>query len=263
MKQQRMRELLLGHALADGLPIGEVLRTTGGPRTFEAAAEVDGGRLPEGLIAAGIPRDEAQLAGTWPAALRRAQRRLARFPTRAVTQVQLVEASAYLCLVALLQAAALFVLDAKIIPVMSMLSGKGLGPGDGPATWFGPVAAGLVVVGPLLLAASIAAIWYPALLPGGERHRRRARQAVFAASLVEAGAPAAARAQLFDVLRVPPPQAATVAELELLTEEALSRAEAAQRRLVALTRGLGMGVLIAIAAAATGSVYHFLAWMPP
>ena len=262
MNQQRMRELLLGHALAEGRPGGDVLRTAGGPRVVEAAAELDAGRLAAGLTLAGIPEDEARLAQAWPASLRPAQRRLAGFPSRTAVQAQLVEVTSYLCLVALAQAGALFALHAKVLPAMSAMAAGGMGPAGRVVTWFGPAAGGLVILGPLLVAAAIVSIRFPTLTPTGERHRRRARHAAFAAALIEAGAPAGVRAELFDALRARPPRAATVAELDLVSADRLSRAAAAQRRLVALTRGVGLAALIAIATCATASVYHFLSWLP-
>ncbi len=116
MNRRRLAQLLVGHALAEGIPAGPVLRQTRGPKAAAAAAEVEAGRLGAGLVLADVPADLASLAEAWPAALRPAQTRLAALPSRRLLQLPLIKTLGYLLLLATAQAIAMSLLDGKVMP---------------------------------------------------------------------------------------------------------------------------------------------------
>lgn len=263
MNLGRLRELLVGHALAEGRPLGATLRQAGGPRAAAAAVEADAGRLERSLLLAGLAPDEARLAEAWPAALRPAQQRLARVPGRQVATVEVVETAAYLCLVCLLEGSALLLLARLAVPTLQLL-GSTSATGALPVTgWFLPVGVALVVAGPLLLATAVLGMWFPALHPGLGRHLQRAREAALAAALRVSDAPLEARRAIQATFGVLEADHASAEELDAERDRAITRADASRRRLVALLRGVGLTLLCALAAGATAVLYGFIASMPP
>ncbi len=261
MKLARLRELLIGHALAEERPLGEALRAAGGPGSAAAAVEAEAGRLERALVLAGLPEDEAEVAGAWPAALRPAQERLALLPSRLVASVQLLQTAAYLGLLALFAGWALLVISSTMVPQLQML-GADLSSGGLPSVdWFGPAGAGLIVIGPLLMATAVLGLWFPALHPGSRRHLKRAREAALAAGLRAAGAPDEAWQQVRASFRQLRLEHATAEELDLVCRQATARAEAAWRRLVASVRWIGLTVLCGLGAGATASLYRYIAEM--
>lgn len=261
MNRFRMTQLLVGHALAEGTPAGEVMRRAGSRSTPPAGATVDAGWLAVGLRADGFPADLAELAGAWPEALRPALRRLGRLPSQLVLFVRMGETLAYLMLIAMLQALVLSVLGNKVVPVFYKMAEEADVHHAG--AWLALVDGAGVLLGITLLIGPIALglLWLPVRLPGWSRHLQRAREAALAAALEEADAPADARRAVLGRFRVLKPAHATSVELDLVFERSAAACLAAQRRLVAVIRGVGLGALCLVALLSAAGVYNFVVRM--
>lgn len=253
-----MVELLAGHALAEGAPLGEALRWTRAPRAQAAAVEVEAGRLGAGLRLVRVPQEQVRLAAAWPEALRPAQKWLTRVPSRLILQIPLLQTMAYLLLVLTLQAGVVWLLEFRMLPGWMAIDRSRTFSSFG---WLEPVRLALTCAVPLLMASMVLVAWVPERLLSWGKHLRRAREAALAAGLVEAGAPPEARREVFASFGGPVPEHATLAELELVLTCAVASAEASHQRIVTTVRAIGFGLLIAVAAAMTAGVYQFVAQM--
>ena len=259
MDRRRLAQLLVGHALADGVPVGPVLRNSRGPKARAAAAEVEAGRLRAGLVLADLAPDLADVAEAWPAALRPAQTRLADLPSRRLLQLPLLKTLGYLLLLVTVQAVAMSMIDGKVLPTLI-----GLLP-QNPIEQLAllGVIRGALVVAVLGLPAVIAlTLWAPIRLPGVGPHLLRAREAAIAAALVDAGATADVQVRVFGTFRALSPGGATADELTQVVEDSVARARVAHRRIVTAVRTLGLGLLVLGAAAITITIYQFVSWLP-
>jgi hypothetical protein len=99
-------------------------------------------------------------------------------------------------------------------------------------------------------------------LPGWGGQRSRAREAVLAAALREAGAPPAAVAAHQRECRFLHGEGATVAELDAIAHASLAAAEVSHRRFTSAVRVVGFAVLTGLALATTATVYSTIAHLP-
>ncbi len=259
MRRRRLTELLVGHALAEGSSVADALRHSGGAPAIAGAAEVDAGDLIAGLRTARVADELAELGAAWPAAVGPARRRLDRRPDLFVKKVQLLEMLAYLYLVAGIQALALVALTRRPLDV-AIQNIDGVAPGG--LAWLPSVLGGLVVVEFGLLAAGVATLWFPRLVPGWGRSRRRSTVAAMAAALDESKAPAPVRQRLLAAWGTARHHEGTAADLDVVLESAIATEAAAHQRLLTGVRGVGLGTLTAAALVTTWAVYRLIAWIP-
>ncbi len=259
MTPLRLVQLLAGCALAEGEPVGPVLRGAPMASASRAAAAADAGRLEAGLRLVGFPEDLARLGQEWPAALRPAQQRLARIPSRFEFQLPLLQELAFFLYIALLQLVVMLVLQQAVLPALYQM-GREIGQGRieflsalalGDAIFFG--------------VAAVFAIW-AICGTAGQRHVTSwgrqlvlAREAGLAAALLDSAAPEEIRSRFARSCQVLQGVGVTVRELELVFEHALASAEASHRRFVSALRVLGYGVLLVLAVAATVGIYLSIA----
>lgn len=257
MTPRRVTHLLVAHALAEGEPLGPLLRSLG---LIATAAEA--GRLGDSLRGLGIPADLAQLGERWPAAVRPALGRLARIPPALTLQVPLLQLVGYFVLIAVTQLGALWLSQLHVLPSLAAV-------GADPAMGDTDVVLRLYLLLDVVLLGSLALLFVGCVavitradsptFPGGGRHTLHAREAALAAALLDSGAPAEVRndiASSFQVLRGVGP---TAGELDLVFDHALERAGAARQRFVSLVRVVGLGILTLTALAATASMYVLVA----
>ena len=259
MTPQRLVQLLAGCALAEGQPVGPVLRGSPGANAGHAAAAAEAGHLEEGLRLAGFPGDLARLAQEWPAALRPALRCLARIPSRFEFQLPLLQELAFFLYIALVQLAVMLLLQLKILPTLHEMERVA---GTGRADFLSALVLGDAVFFGL---AALFAVWAVSGTAGARhvsswgRQLLRAREAGMAAALLDSAAPQEIRSRFARSCKVLQGAGATARELELIFDDALASADAAHRRLVSAVRVLGYGVLLVLAVAATVGVYLSIA----
>ncbi|MFT5680315.1 MAG: hypothetical protein ACI8RZ_001221 [Myxococcota bacterium] len=243
-----MTTLLVGHALADGTPLGPTLRELG---ASEAAREAEAGQLDGSLRRLGFSEELQVMARLWPAALQPARVRLSALPTALIFQLPMAQTLGYLALIGLLQGFSLLLLFEKILPQL-----QELGVENGAELR----ALTMAPAGLLLLAAGISAgLLLSARHRAGWRgHYDRARQAALAAGMAEAGAPLAVRQTLDETLTALDSAGANVPELDQVTTQSLALAEQAHRREVAVVRLVGIGGLMLIGLAVLSSIYRTL-----
>ena len=158
----------------------------------------------------------------------------------------------WLALIAGLQAITMWMVFSKIMPTFAEM---------------GTPISGLSMA-PMMLVALIVLLPVGVLLTtrpgrwGWGGHYERARQAAMSAAMVEAAAPTQARQAMDTHLDRLHGEGATMEELELITEQALSLATQAHYRTVAAVRLFGIGGLAVIAALITTNIYRGLAHMP-
>ena len=248
MNHQRTTALLVGHALAEGRPLGPILRDLGEPG---AARSAESGDLKSSLQHLHIDADLIHMAQLCPGALRRAQARLAAIPSPLIFQLPLVQTLGYLTLVGMLQGLSLLTLQSRVLREFETMLGAP--PQDFIQTAMGCLAMLVLLLVVITRGLSRRQPW------GWSQHYARACQAAMAASMAEAGASAEARRVFSARLPLLSQDGATAAELELVTDRALVLAEQAQQRLVSLVKLLGIGGLISIAGMVTLNIYHLLA----
>lgn len=254
MKATRSRELLIGHALAEGTPVDAAIRGSGAPHRGADLLLVEAGRLAEGLRRMNIDEEDARLAAAWPAFLRPAQRRLATLPSPRGLQAQLLQVLVYLLGIVTVQAGLLGVLTAKVAPSLAALGAE-----PGAEGRFDLLLVCLAIAAPLLGVALLFVLAMPRRLPAWGRHMHRAEEACRAAALLESAAPAEARADAQRRFERLPAGFATVGELDLVRERAVADAFVAQARLVAGVRFVGLSLCVGVAAVATSTIYLILA----
>lgn len=247
-----MRTLLVGHALADGAPIGEALREIG---ERKAAADAEAGRLEESLSHLGFDPELRAMAALWPAAIRPTHARLSALPSPLIFQLPMAQTLGYLALVAFLQGAALLLLLSRILPQLEAMGAEAGADLPIQALRLAPVGLLLLVV---LLPAGLI-LWSRHGRQTWRRHYERARQAAMAAGMAAAGAPQEARQALGAKLTALARSGAGVAELDTVAAQSLVLAEQAHHREVAAVRLLGIGGLVVIGGSVLASIYQTLA----
>lgn len=255
MTSARARELLVGHALAAGEPIGPILRGAGkeGRVGQIAAAEAaDAGDLTRALRLAGFPADLVAVAVAWPAAVRPAQRRLTRIPTSLVFHAPLVQTLSWFVGILCIQCAVLAILRLKVAPVFADISSS-----RAAFDWLYAGEIAFLVLGlPFFIA--VLSGWAGRLgFVSWGRHLASARQAALAGALLESGAPSPLGLAPYPLGASP--GSASLAELDGVLLFSLAQAEAAHQRFVAATRFFGFGVLTLLALGATAEVYQAVA----
>jgi hypothetical protein len=258
VNRDRLRELLVAHALAEGGDASVALQTAGGVESFAASAEVKAGRLASGLRKAGMADDLVRLAEAWPAALRPALRRLARIPSRVVHQIQLVEVATLLALVAYIQVAALGALQEKVLPAMAAMVAEGIGPDRLLDGWVTPVSLVLILAPPVGLALAVLGFLFPRFSPGWRRHMGLAREAALAAALDESDAPPEARRTFGTGFRRLDFEHSGQEELDLVLGRSIAQATATRRRVVAAVRFWGFAFLATVGGGMSLLVFHFI-----
>lgn len=253
MRARRAAQLQAGHALADGLPLGEVLRGMSPAWCQAAAVDFEAGRLRAGLGRIGLPEDLISLAERCPAALGPAQRRLGQLPTAGGFRVPMVASLGYLLVLSLFQVVVALLITHRVEPAFAEM---GLDAPLALAPWVWVASPGVIALVVLcLLALSLTSVLLPGRLGGWGVHLQRAREACLAAAVVEAGAPVGVQRQLAAGFRAF--DAAPLGLLELEATVAVAVAEAVRRhqRAVAGVRLVGTGVLALVAAVMTAAIY--------
>lgn len=247
-----MTVLLVGHSLAEGRPLGPLLRDLGEPG---AASFAESGSLEEGLRYLNINVSLRRLAQLCPRALQPAQERLAGLPSPLIFQLPLIQTLGYLALVWVLQGLCVMTLVLKIMPsITSMI-------GDTPA-------ADLIALAPLGLGALFVLLPVTIRLLSRQRlfdwsqHYARARQAAMAAGMATAGASAESRREFSMQLPLLDQADASAAELDLVIDRSLALAEQAHQRLISIVKLLGIGGLISIALLITVNIYEIISRIP-
>ncbi len=257
MKPKRARQLLLGHALAEGTSVEAAIRESGAPFRGEDLLLAQAGRLEDALLRMGFDAPEARLAAAWPACLRPAQRRLASLPSPRGLQAQLLQVLVYVIWLLTAQAILLSVLVTKVVPTLAAMETE-LGEVLGHVHLLDGLLAATSLSVPFLGAALLAILALPRRLPAWGRQMVRAEEAARAAALLESGAPEDVRAAAWRGFRRLRGQFATAQELDLVLDRAIADATAAQARLVAVVRSVGLGLCVAVGAVTTGVIYHFI-----
>ena len=249
MKIQHMIALLVGHTLAEGRPIGPLLRDLGEPG---AASRSESGSLEESLQYLNIEEPLRRMAMLCPGALQPTQKRLAALPSPLLLQLPLIQALGYLALVGLLQGLCLMVLQLKVLPNLEDLTES---TSSIDIIQLAPLGLGALCV---LLPVTIRLLSRQRSF-GWSLHYERARQAAMAAGMAAAGATMETRREFSDQVPLIDHAGASAAELDLIFDRSLTLAEQAHQRLVSLVKLLGIGGLLGIAALVTLNIYTFIA----
>lgn len=248
MNHQRMTVLLVGHTLAEGRPLGTLLRDLGEP---SAASHAESGDLDTSLRYLNLSEELRHLAQHSPSALRPTQERLAALPSPLIFQLPLLQTMGYLAMVSVLQGFSILMLRSKILPTLQEMT---VDPS------FDFIQLATLGLGALIV-----------FLPVGTRllsrqrpwnwslHYERARQAAVAAGMAAAGASPEARREFSERLPLLAQDGSSVAELDLIIDRSLVLAEQAQQRLVSIVKLIGIGGLVGIASLITVNIYQIIA----
>jgi len=261
MTTQRLAELLICHALADGQPVGPILRALPSRAATWAARLADAGKLDQALGQLGFPRDQAWVAERWPSSLRPALARMARIPQALVFQAPLLQLLGYFSLVALLQLFIVLLLQRNLLPTLTQMPMSSLSASD--PTLIIVAVADLVLL-TLSLSMGAWAVFGKALGPrslGWRASLVLAREAALAASLHDCGAPEALRSAFVRSCTQLEGRGAEPSELDLIFESALADAAVSLQRTVSVLRVVGYCALSLLAVLALAGIMHDLAQM--
>ena len=250
-----MTTLLVGHAMAEDIPLGALLREVGQPA---AASDAEAGRLEQCLNQLQLSTDLTTIAKLWPAALRPAQRRLDALPSPLLFQLPMIQTLLWLVLIGVIQGWVIGALSLRVFPTLAVIGAEAGSSLSADALNVAPV--GVVVFAVLLPIATL--LMGRSERMGWRRHYVRAQQAAMAAAMAEVDAPQSARSTLAEHFPALSQAGAHAEELDMVTAASLSLAEQSHRRTVAMVRLLGIGGLALVALLVTAHIYGTISTLP-
>lgn len=270
MSAARIQQRIAARALARGRPLAEALESLEGPSTKVAATFAREGRLFEALRALGHERDLAAAGADWPSGLEPALWRSDAVLSRSLLLLPLVQASAYLGWVAIVEGLVILVLSQWVAPSLAAASSLLGGLSGESADWYGIASAGLLATAVLALAlAVVVGVLDWAHLAGWRRPLERARVLAILAGLEESRAPAEVRRAWARRVwgtaegQEPPPEAldqrARLDDLDALRLDAAALAQSRLDRFVGAFRVVGAALLTLVALLTTLNVYGAVA----
>ncbi len=259
MTARRMAELLLSHAMADGVPAGPLLRRLPSHSALQAAQLAEAGQLEEALTMVGFAADQAWIAKRWPAAARPVLARLSQLPDGLVFEAPVLQTLGYFALVSTLQLAAAAALHRLVVPSLVAMS-PAVGATGGHTLLL------VVVLDLLLMGAALGiGVWVVAgrhlgFSPHGWRGPLGlAREAALAEALRDAGAPEELFGAYVRGCSRLQGRGVSPLELELIRTHALADAVFSLQRFLGGLRLAGYGALTMLALLALSTIMVQLA----
>jgi hypothetical protein len=248
----------VGHALAEERPLGQAIRAVSVDRqAVQAAAAADAGDLEHALRLTGMEPGLATLGAAWPAAVRPAQRRLARMPAKLVFQAPVLQLLGYCTLVGGFQLVIYQLLRTKVLPSMQEALAETTATEPAELAVLATIwATAAIALGLPLVAIGVAGVLGSPMLPGWGRHLARAREAALVDGLLDAGAPQQYANEFMSSCTHLRGEGYTKADLASIFDLGLADAQRVHARFVAGLRLFAYGALIVLPAGLTLTIYQ-------